>query len=145
MNEGIDGKPNLSGWLMLLLFVGIILTAVVPLSLMSLDFFSELKDMLLTFTLIATPLVSFLGFIWLGEAFLYLEPSLGVFRTAITAAVITEYFVLLALSIFLADQTTTNILQEKLVDNFTTIVGVVIAFYFGSSAYAYKVERTTKK
>ena len=139
-----DLDTNLNAWSMLALFAVIVLTAVVPLSLMSIGDFSEFKDILLSFALIATPLITFLGFIWLGKAFLKLEPSLGVFRTAITAAVITEFFVLLALSIFLADETAMLPIQEKLVDNFTTIMGVVIAFYFGSSAYTYKVERATR-
>ncbi len=129
---------------MAILFVVIVATAVVPLLLVSVDFFSELKDILLSFTLIATPLIAFLGFVWLGEVFINIEPSLGVFRTAITASVIIEYFVLLAISIFLADQTVTLPLQEKLVDNFTTIVGVIIAFYFGSAAYTYKAHLAKK-
>ncbi len=127
---------------MIILSVLIIAHACVPLLLWSFGFGGAHKEALLSFSLIASPLITFFGFIWLGEYLQTLEKTLGVLRTAITAASVTAYLVLLALTIFIAGQQTQFPLQEQLVNSFTTIMGVLIAFYFGASAYTQKKSGT---
>jgi hypothetical protein len=120
---------------MFLLFIVIICVAIIPLGLTSTVLFSGHRELLITISMIATPLITFFGIIWLDELFKKVERSLGIIRTAITAAVITEYFVLLALTLFFTGSETQSTLQNQLITSFTSVVGVVIAFYFGSQAY----------
>ncbi len=117
------------------LFAAITIAAVLPLLLWTFLFDQQYTETLLSFSLIATPLVTFFGFIWIGEFLKELEPSLGVLRTALTASIASEYFVLLALTIFLAGEANQFPLQQQLVNSFTAIAGVVFAFYFGGAAY----------
>lgn len=57
-------------------------------------------------------------------------------RFAIAGAVVIEYLVLVAVVAFFREAPDkVHPLTETLISNFTTIVGIVIAFYFGSSAY----------
>ena len=100
------------------------------------DIFKGSHDGILALTLTAVAIITFFGFI-------ALEQSLGGewkltkagMRNAITVSVLTVYFVLLALIIFLKSPEKPQPLTETLVSNFTVVVGVVIAFFFGASAY----------
>ena len=56
-------------------------------------------------------------------------------QTAIAASTVTVYFVVLAMAIFLSKGEEQTPISEQLVSSFTTVVSVVTAFYFGSSAY----------
>jgi hypothetical protein len=64
-------------------------------------------------------------------------------RTSITIAFVATYFVLLGLVAFLSQpaggeadgQTQTPEVTNTLVTNFTVLMGVVVAFYFGATAY----------
>jgi hypothetical protein len=67
-------------------------------------------------------------------------------RTAIAGTIVLEYLVLVAIVAFFRPEMGTAQLpaiSTTLVTNFTTIVGIVIAFYFGASAYveAHRVTR----
>ncbi len=58
-------------------------------------------------------------------------------RFAIAGAIVIEYLVLVAVVAFFRETPEDlHPLTKTLIGNFTTIVGIVIAFYFGSSAYA---------
>jgi hypothetical protein len=59
----------------------------------------------------------------------------GILRTAITVSVVSVYLVILAVALFVVVPDEMRPLTETMITHFTTIVGVVIAFYFGSSAY----------
>ena len=69
------------------LFVSMVLAAVVPLLLWDFAFAEKYTEALLSFSLIATPLVTFFGFIWIGEYLQRIEPTFGVVRTALTASI----------------------------------------------------------
>lgn len=63
-------------------------------------------------------------------------------RTAIAGTIVIEYLVLVATVAFLPELPNTEgraetlpALTQTLISNFTYMVGVVIAFYFGASAY----------
>jgi hypothetical protein len=65
-------------------------------------------------------------------------------RNAIAAAVVIEYLVMVGLvAYFVASEENQQLdpITNTLVASFTSIVGVVIAFYFGSSAYLEVQER----
>ena len=65
-------------------------------------------------------------------------------RSAIAGALVIEYLVLLAtVAFFRESPEQLNPLTQTMVNNFTTLVGIVIAFYFGSSAYA-QVKQSNK-
>ena len=100
----------------------------------------HLADQSLTGALLLVGIITFFGFMRIGET-TGGEWAIhrGGMRTAITVAIVTTYLVLLAYVAFfrplggVADQLpqiTTNLLTS-----FTTIVGIVIPFYFGASAY----------
>jgi uncharacterized membrane protein YfcA len=58
------------------------------------------------------------------------------FRRAVAAAVILEYVVLVSIvAFFISGPDKLPPLTQSLISSFTTIVGVVLASYFGSSAY----------
>lgn len=61
----------------------------------------------------------------------------GSFRKAIAAGIVVEYLVVVGLVAYLQGATDKTLppITEAFVTSFTSIVGVVIAFYFGASAY----------
>ena len=59
----------------------------------------------------------------------------AILRTAITVSVVSVYLVILAVALFVVVPDEMRPLTDTMITHFTTIVGVVIAFYFGSSAY----------
>jgi hypothetical protein len=66
------------------------------------------------------------------------QPKLqeGALRGAIATAIIIEYVVLVSIvAFFKSGPETLPPITQTLITNFTTIVGLVVAFYFGTSAY----------
>ncbi len=60
----------------------------------------------------------------------------GLLRRAIAGSIVVQYLVLVGLAAYLqVGAEKLPPITETLITNFTMIVGVVIAFYFGSSAY----------
>ena|SRR5579885_573595 len=61
----------------------------------------------------------------------------GSLRGAIAAGIVVQYMVLVSLVVFFMRTGNDDLapLAQTMVSSFTTIVGVVIAFYFGASAY----------
>jgi cytochrome bd-type quinol oxidase subunit 2 len=85
--------------------------------------------------LVTVAVVTFFGF--LNEAENVDERSM---RRAIAASVVMVYLVLLATVIFWVEipgdpKTKLPDVTQTMLTHFTTIMGVVIAFYFGASAY----------
>ena len=56
-------------------------------------------------------------------------------RLAIMASVLLVYFFLLGVNVFLYPPDEMSEITRALINNFTYVVGIVVAFYFGSSAY----------
>jgi len=83
-----------------------------------------------------TAMIAFVGMLMLAR-----EPngswrlSESAMRTAIASAFIAEYIALLSMVAFSKAGGELSQVGEKLVTSFTNLVGVVVAFYFGASAY----------
>lgn len=96
----------------------------------------------LSFAVAAVSVLTFFGFLQLGRS----VPSGQADsdrseRRAIAATAVVVYLVLVSIVTFfgLTDKTQQlNPLTNLLVTNFTAVVGVIVAFYFGSSAYVEK-------
>jgi hypothetical protein len=85
----------------------------------------------------ATAVFTFVGMLALGQEtngpWKITEASM---RTAIASSILAQYQALVAIVAFFSPQETSSSgVSQTLISNFTTIVGVVIAFYFGASAY----------
>src|SRR5687767_14220148 len=89
------------------------------------------------FSMIALALITFFGFLIMGVRPNENPPiSSSVLRMAITVATIALYLSIVGLTIFLRNWSDEiQPLAQNMLSNFTTIVGVVIAFSFTSSAY----------
>jgi Kef-type K+ transport system membrane component KefB len=87
--------------------------------------------------LVITAISSFLGFLMLAQSgdtrWRLTEASM---RLGITGSIVVVYLVLVSL-VALLQQGAEKLppISQTLITSFTTIVGIVIAFYFGSSAY----------
>jgi hypothetical protein len=90
------------------------------------------------FAIIATGILTFFGILF------YAMPNAPddslqdrVLRLAITSSITTMYLTLVGFGVFMrkpADQAT-DPLAQSLITSFSSVVGVVIAFYFGTGAY----------
>lgn len=91
--------------------------------------------------------ITFFGFIFVGydlEGKPAIHPS--TIRTAITVSVIMVYLFVVSLTIFLREWSDNlDPLPQLMVSNFTTMVGVIIAFYFTSSAYIEAQKKNTRQ
>jgi len=85
----------------------------------------------------STGIVSFFGLFYISQSAEGGQQDRDeALRFAIAGAVVIEYLVLVGIVAFFkegAEQL--PVITQTLISNFTAIVGVVIAFYFGSSAY----------
>jgi len=94
------------------------------------------KDIPLGIASIATGLVTFFWLI--GWARLRSEPTDrdGMLRAAVAGAIVMQYLSMVGTATFfdVGSKGMSNITQT-LVSSFTAIVGIVIAFFFGASAY----------
>lgn len=94
-------------------------------------------DAPLSVAITATAILSFIGLLALTQ------PAQGIWRltevtmrTAIAGTIVIEYLVLVAtVAFFQRGPQALPPITQTLLSNFTGIVGVVIAFYFGASAY----------
>ena len=104
--------------------------------------FSGSHDVVLALTAILIALVTFFGFMTLGHSLGGgWALNKGGMRTAITASVVTVYFFVLALAVFVSSPQEQRPIADSLITSFTTIMAVVIAFYFGSTAYVQTREK----
>jgi hypothetical protein len=85
----------------------------------------------------ATAVITFVGMLALSQpAHGTWRITPGAMRTAIASSILAQYQALVAIvAFFSTDQEKVSQISQTLISNFTTIVGVVIAFYFGASAY----------
>jgi hypothetical protein len=96
------------------------------------------NDAPLSFGTAAAGIITFFHFVAVGRRTRQGEPASGEgsFRRAIAGAIIVEYIVLVGIvAYFKRPQEALPAITQALVTNLTTVVGIVIAFYFGSSAY----------
>ncbi|HCO42971.1 hypothetical protein [Immundisolibacter sp.] len=70
----------------------------------------------------------------------------GGMRMAITASVVTVYLVLVGLVAFMTQGPNALLpITQTMLASFTSIVGVVVAFYFGASAYVQVQEKRLER
>jgi hypothetical protein len=98
----------------------------------------------LAFSVIAAALITFFWFVsWKPSRSSGSASEEGVMRRAITASIVVEYLILVGLFVFWkSDATTLPAITQVFVTNFTAVVGIVIAFYFGTSAYVEAKEKS---
>jgi Na+/proline symporter len=94
------------------------------------------SDAVLTVSMAAIAIITFFGFVWLanetgGPLALHKEGM----RLAIVASVIVVDLVMVTTGVFAFGDQSLNDKAQALLNQFNTIVGIVVAFYFGSSAY----------
>ena len=68
-----------------------------------------------------------------------------LFRKTITISVVTVYLVTVSTVVFFKGEWKSPDVTQTLLASFTSVVGVVIAFYFGSSAYIEAKEKSKKQ
>jgi len=99
----------------------------------------------LMFAVAAVGLVTFFGlllyFCWASAAPL---EDRGL-RVSITVAVVTVYLVVVGEAAFWTTKLAQSNITELMLTSFTSIVGVVVAFFFGSSAYVEVKKRDAGK
>lgn len=95
------------------------------------------NDAPLMVVVIATAVISFVSLLVLTQSDKeQWDLTEGSMRTAIAGTVIIVYLVLVGLvAFFKVGPEKLPAISQTLVTSFTTIVGVVVAFYFGASAY----------
>ena len=105
--------------------------------------YSNSDSVFLNITVICVALVTYFGFLMFGQARGgEWAINKGGMRTAITASVVTVYLVLVGLVAFLTKGPDELLpITATMLTSFTSIVGVVVAFYFGSSAYVQVQEK----
>ena len=98
------------------------------------------NDVSLAVSFVVTSVILFFGFLFLARRGKEgaLISGTGM-RTAIAGTVVMEYLLLVGdVAFFLPraenQQAVLNPITQMMISSFTTIVGIVIAFYFGSSA-----------
>jgi predicted MFS family arabinose efflux permease len=89
----------------------------------------------LSIMMVAVGLIPFFGFIRIGVVTKDNNLSKTEIRLAIVVSVITFYLVLVGTASFFVGSTKLLGMSDTMINHFTTIVGVVIAFYFGTAAY----------
>ena len=89
----------------------------------------------LSLMMVIVGLLTFFGFIGLGVKPGDDKLSKTETRLAIVVSVMTMYFVLVGTVSFFAQGGELPDITDTMIEHFTTIVGVVIAFYFGTAAY----------
>jgi hypothetical protein len=96
----------------------------------------------LAMALVAVAVITFFGFLAYGD-----EPE--DMRTAIAVALVTVYLVLVSEVAFFVLQedgsATLDPLTKRMITSFTAIIGKVIPFYFGESAYVQTRDSRTRR
>jgi hypothetical protein len=85
---------------------------------------------------VATSIITFFGFLILGAGADQGRPlNERNLRFAIAGSVVITYLVVVGMGIFFIKASEMPEIASSLLTSFTSIVGVVVAFYFGASAY----------
>lgn len=99
---------------------------------------------ILAFMLVAVGLVSFYGFTGLGVGEKDLKLSKTDIRLATVVSLITCYLALVGTVSMFAQGEDLPEITKTILSHFTTIVGVVIVFYFGTEAYLVAQDKSDK-
>lgn len=98
-------------------------------------FFKPL-DTVLAMTAIFLAFFTYFGFMAisqsLGQGW---ASNIGSMRTAIASGILVFYFFILSISIFFSAAYKFSDFSQTMINNLTTIIGIIIPFYFGASAY----------
>jgi hypothetical protein len=88
----------------------------------------------LSFSVAAIGIITFFGLLGtsLNSSSQITERGL---RTSIAIAIVTVYLVIVGVSAFFTQKINLNPITEQMLTSFTTVVGIVVAFFFGASAY----------
>lgn len=89
-------------------------------------------------TIALTAIFTFFGMLIISSSFMESGISESAYRTAIASSLIIEYVLLVAITAFtkpLENNEQSNPISQTLISNFTVVIGIVLAFYFGASAY----------
>jgi hypothetical protein len=119
----------------MIIVLACVLLVVIAVSLVGTGAFETRKFII--FSVIASGLLTFFGFLWIGVQ----ENADGALteqamRTAIAASAVASYLVLVGHGVFFVEDIgAMPPIAQALLTSFTTIVGIVLAFYFGSTAY----------
>ena len=90
---------------------------------------------ILSLMMIAVGLIPFYGVMGLGLSNRDRSLSKQEIRLAIVIAIITMYLVMVGTVTFFTSGKDLPPITETILNHFTTVVGVLIAFYFGATAY----------
>jgi hypothetical protein len=95
------------------------------------------RPVYLPLSLLIVALITFFGFLIIGSKANENPPvSEAVLRVSITISIIVLYLSVVAITAFFRNWSDKlEPLTEAMLNNFNTIVGVVVAFYFTSSVY----------
>lgn len=96
------------------------------------------------FAVIATGLVTFFGMLGASAGKPTGELPESRMRNAITAGIVVSYLVLVGLAAFIREASGLSDFTRTLLSSFTSVVGIVLAFYFGASAYVEASQRSTR-
>ncbi|MBI5841253.1 MAG: hypothetical protein HZB19_14235 [Chloroflexi bacterium] len=101
----------------------------------ALNVYLQVSNVILSLMLVAVGLVTFYGTIGMGVNKKDRKLSKYDLRLAIVLSLITVYIVLVGTVVFFKKGGELPPIAQTMITHFTTVIGVVIAFYFGAEAY----------
>lgn len=107
--------------------------------------FAEHTRRILSVMMIVIGLVSFYGFIGLGLKDTTSKISKTDIRLATVVSLLTFYLALIGTVSMFAQGGDLPEITRTMLTHFTTVIGIVIAFYFGSEAYIIAQGKTGRK
>lgn len=94
------------------------------------------EGIILSITTVVLSLVTFFGLLAASETSgRGWGLNKGGMRGAIAATILVVYFFILSINLFIPFEDEMPEMMETMVSSFTTILGIMIPFYFGASAY----------
>lgn len=125
------------------MFIRLMWSVAIPITaLVAIDWFLAMHfqaDAPHSVSVIGSGMIAFVfAFTWMRDKDTGASSAEASLRSAIAAAIVVQYLTLVSIVAFFGgspDNAQLPAITQTLISSFTTIVGVVIAFYFGSSAY----------
>lgn len=147
--KGLQGHPKRQRvWVRVLLPIALVVIGAPFIELWSWNYLNEddelhYRDLGYVLGLGSLIVFTFYG-IWSYERTVQGEPGAKAMRDAIAASVVLMYLVLVSYAVFFAAGDSPNTITSQLLTSFTSITGVVVAFYF-TSATIDQVTRTRQR
>lgn len=127
-----------------ILLLALVIVLLVTTAIATADWGSARRSMVLAVVL--TALITFFGVLWLETGDSLRPFSDRTMRTALAASAVVSYLVMMGIGVwFPKTNGDFSRMTDVLLPNFSYIVGIVIAFYFGSGAYLEAKERKREK